>query len=292
MKKVYNLSELNETMEILKNFFDDVSLLNPIENTVINPTNLEVAGEYPSYWLSDRTSLNRTDIRALKEQRRLTQLQNRDSDMMELQYHYICVEGQELVLRLCANMTESMSTNAEGQQAVARNLQDLNYNVYRDYVTGAYNRQYLDNIYSVMVPKMISEGRNVCFAMVSVDKLSQIHEQYGLNGKDCVMGHVVGLLHQLIDMGERDGIVAKLGGSSVVVTCEGKDYDYFVRTMEEMNANAHKECLTNIYKRVQYTVSIATADWAEAPDWQRMAALLDERMLRARSLGGNQVVSR
>lgn len=291
MKKVYTLSELNETIEVMQNFFDKVTLLDPVQCCIVDRTNLETAGSYPEHWVADKSYANRTDIRALKEQRRLTKLQNRGSDMVELQFHYVCVDGHDLVLRLEANMTESMSTNPEGQQAVARNLQDVNYNVYRDYVTGAYNRQYLDNIYSVMVPKMIAEGRNVCFAMVSVDKLREIHEKYGLVGKDNVMAYVVGLLRQQIDMDHRDGIVAKLGGSSVVVSCEGKDYADFVEKIRALNENARKECLTNIYKRVKFTMSIATADWSEAPDWQSMAALLDERMLAARRQGGNCVVS-
>ena len=292
MKKVYTLSELNYTIRVLENFFDSVILVDPANNKIIDPATLEVADEYPGYWLSRTASGNRTDLRALLEKRRLTRLQNNDSDLSEMQFHYVCVDGHDLVLRLVANMTESMSTDPAGQQAVARNLQDISYNVYHDYVTGAYNRQYLDTIYSTMVPKMIAEGRNVCFALVSVDKLSEIHQLYGRAGKDNVMGHVVGMLRQLIDLQDRDGIVAKLGGSSVVVTCEGHDYAHFVNVIENMNATARKECLTNIYKRVKFTLSIATADWAEAPDWQKMADLLDRRMLKARSQGGDQVVSR
>ena len=131
----------------------------------------------------------------------------------------------------------------------------------------------------------------MCFAEVSVDGLNHIHDQYGRGAVDMVLGYVVSLLKQQINMQVRDGLVAKLGGSCVVLSCEGRDYTAFVEWMKELYASARKECVVDIYKRVKFTMSIATADWSEGGSWESIANILDTRLRKAREQGGDCLVS-
>jgi len=291
MKTEYTVAELNQTIDILQNFFDEVNLLDVHARKILDPHTLQPVSEYPSYWEDGQEHGPHTDIRCLHEKRRVTRLMTQNGHTKELQCHYVNVEGRELVLSLKAVMTESLSMDEAGMHAAARSLQEVNRNVYRDYVTGAFNREYLDTVYSEIVKKKAAQGTDVCFAMVSVDKLDSIHNQYGRSAVDIVMGYVVSLLKQQINMQVRDGLVAKLGGSCVVLSCEGRDYASFTQWMQELCKTARKECVVDIYKRVKFTFSVATADWAERRDWQGIANLLDDRLRAAREKGGDCLVT-
>lgn len=291
MKTEYTIDELNQTIGILENFFDEICLLDAPVRKLLDPHTLEPVGDYPSDWEDAQTHGPHTDLRCLRERRRVSRIMTQNGHTKELQCHYVRVNGRDLVLSLKATMTESLSMDEIGMQAAARSLQEVNRNVYRDYVTGAFNREYLDTVYSGIVKNLTDKGTNVCFAEVSVDGLNHIHDQYGRGAVDIVLGYVVSLLKQQINVQDRDGLVAKLGGSCVVLTCEGRDYDAFVNWMRELYASARKECLVDIYKRVKFTMSIATADWGEGKSWSAVAELLDQRLRLARESGGDCLIS-
>lgn len=291
MKTAYTIAELNQTIGILENFFDEVCLLDVQARKILDPQTLQPVRDYPDYWEDNQAHGPHTDLRCLHEKRRVSRIMTQNGHTKELQCHYLQVEGRELVLSLKAVMTESLSMDEAGMQAAARSLQEVNRNVYRDYVTGAFNREYLDTVYAGMVKEKTAQGTNVCFAEVSVDGLNHIHDQYGRGAVDMVLGYVVSLLKQQINMQVRDGLVAKLGGSCVVLSCEGRDYAAFVEWMKELYTSARKECVVDIYKRVKFTMSIATADWNEGGSWESIANILDTRLRKAREQGGDCLVS-
>ena len=291
MKTAYTIAELNQAIGILENFFDEVNLLDVQARKLLDPKTLQPMADYPGYWGNSQEHGAHADLRCLHEKHRVNHILTEDHSTKELQCHYVQVEGRELVLCLQSAVTEGLSMDEAGMQAAARSLQEVSRNVYRDYVTGAFNREYLDTVYADMVKNMAANGTNVCFAEVSVDGLDHIHDQYGRSAVDIVMGYVVSLLKQQINMEVRDGLVAKLGGSCVILSSEGRDYPAFVEWMNELYKNARKECVVDIYKRLKFTMSISTADWAEGGDWQTVANILDQRLRKARELGGNCLVS-
>ena len=100
MKTEYTVAELNQTIDILQNFFDEVNLLDVHARKILDPHTLQPVSEYPSYWEDSQEHGPHTDIRCLHEKRRVTRLMTQNGHTKELQCHYVNVEGRELVLRV------------------------------------------------------------------------------------------------------------------------------------------------------------------------------------------------
>jgi diguanylate cyclase (GGDEF)-like protein len=101
--------------------------------------------------------------------------------------------------------------------AVTRN-QRTGALVNTDSLTGLYNRRKLDGDLSGRVPSLVSEGRNVAFAMVDVDHFKKFNDAYGHPAGDALLRQVARAIAHAV---RAEDIVYRYGGEEFCVLLPG-----------------------------------------------------------------------
>ena len=115
------------------------------------------------------------------------------------------ISGRRYLLSHVTDITR----NTKIQARINNLIRHLSNQAYRDYLTGAYNRAYL---YEVYLPRLI--GRQVGILVLDIDRFKVINEIYGHEGGDLVLKMIVKLADSCLR--KRDKIF-RYGGDEFVI---------------------------------------------------------------------------
>lgn len=150
-----------------------------------------------------------------------------------------------------------------------------------DFLTGVYNRQYLERVFGAKLEQWARQGRSAAVALVALDKGPQLCDTYGQPVMDqlhCFVGnqwkkHYDTPMHQ---------VVCRLTGSIFVVGSVDTTGPQLAARMQELYEQMPHECITTtgMMHRVQFTMSGAAAglDEVEAKNWPALYELCDARL--------------
>ena len=161
-----------------------------------------------------------------------------------------------------------------------------------DFLTGVYNRQYLERVFGAKLEQWARQGRSAAVALVALDKGPQLCDTYGQPVMDqlhCFVGnqwkkHYDTPMHQ---------VVCRLTGSIFVVGSVDTTGPQLAARMQELYEQMPHECITTtgMMHRVQFTMSGAAAglDEVEAKNWPALYELCDARLRKVQASGGDRI---
>lgn len=156
--------------------------------------------------------------------------------------------------------------------------EDLNH----DFLSGVYNRRYLETVIAAELDRWAEQGRKAAVALVSLDHGAQLRDTYGQPVMDQLICFVANQWKKYFDI-PGSQIVCRLTGTTFVVGCLDLDGGQLAEQMRNIYAEMPHECITSMgmMKRVPFTLSVAVAGLDEldsaANCWQRLYAICDER---------------
>ena len=162
--------------------------------------------------------------------------------------------------------------------------EDLNH----DFLSGVYNRRYLETVIAAELDRWAEQGRKAAVALVSLDHGAQLRDTYGQPVMDQLICFVANQWKKYFDI-PGSQIVCRLTGTTFVVGCLDLDGGQLAQQMRNIYAEMPHECITSMgmMKRVPFTLSVAVAGLDEldsaANCWQRLYAICDERLFLSRS---------
>lgn len=138
-----------------------------------------------------------------------------------------------------------------------------------DFLTGVYNRQYLERVFGAKLEQWARQGRSAAVALVALDKGPQLCDTYGQPVMDQLHCFVGNQWKKHFDT-PTEQVVCRLTGSVFVVGS--------VDT-------------TGMMHRVQFTMSGAAAglDEVEAKNWPALYELCDARLRKVQASGGDRI---
>jgi len=157
--------------------------------------------------------------------------------------------------------------------------EDLNH----DFLSGVYNRRYLETVIAAELDRWAAQGRKAAVALVSLDHGAQLRDTYGQPVMDQLICFVANQWKKYFDI-PGSQIVCRLTGTTFVVGCLDMDGGQLAEQMRNIYAEMPHECITSMgmMKRVPFTLSVAVAGLDEldsaASCWQRLYAICDERL--------------
>ena len=157
--------------------------------------------------------------------------------------------------------------------------EDLNH----DFLSGVYNRRYLETVIAADLDRWAEQGRKAAVALVSLDHGAQLRDTYGQPVMDQLICFVANQWKKYFDI-PGSQIVCRLTGTTFVVGCLDLDGGQLAEQMRNIYAEMPHECITSMgmMKRVPFTLSVAVAGLDEldsaANCWQRLYAICDERL--------------
>ena len=163
-----------ENFAAMRSLFDVVRLVDPTSCRVlsIREDGSITSSEKRCYeiWNRDESCKNCTSMQALRNKNWMTKLEMRDGRIFSVLSHYAKCGDTDCVLEvaLCMEDTPGATQNEVGFLPDSATLQSY----YRDTLTGAYTRAYLENFRSSL------EGAKGV-AIVDLDRFKQVNDTYG-----------------------------------------------------------------------------------------------------------------
>lgn len=168
------------------------------------------------------------------------------------------------------------------------NLQRLQHQATRDYLTGLYNRRYFTEEAEQLLAKNEAEGRVVSLAMLDIDYFKKINDEYGHAAGDRVLQQIGDTLQQ----GLGRFLVARTGGEEFSILLPGLDAEKAYGLMDGLREGIAERIfeIPDDFLRVSVSIGVCTsADGSGNLD--QMLALADDNLYRAKEAGRNLVVS-
>lgn len=164
-----------------------------------------------------------------------------------------------------------------------------------DFLTGVYNRRYLETVFAAKLEQCAAEGREAAVALVSIDDGQKLRDSYGQPVMDQLHCFVGNQWKKSFDT-PATRIVCRLTGSLFVVGCLDADAKQLADEMRALYDRMPHACITTVgmMHRVAFTLScgVAGLEDVQAKNWQALYEKCDERLRAAQAAGGDRVQSR
>ena len=166
--------------------------------------------------------------------------------------------------------------------------EDLNH----DFLSGVYNRRYLETVFAQKLEQCAAQGRKAAVALVSIDNGQKLRDTYGQPVMDQLHCFVGNQWKKSFDT-PATRVVCRLTGSIFAVGCLDADGKQLAEEMQNLYRQMPRECITTtgMMRRVPFTLSCGAAGLEEvaAKNWQALYELCDARLREAQNAGGDQM---
>ena len=161
-----------------------------------------------------------------------------------------------------------------------------------DFLTGVYNRRYLETVFAQKLEQCAAQGRKAAVALVSIDNGQKLRDTYGQPVMDQLHCFVGNQWKKSFDT-PATRVVCRLTGSIFAVGCLDADGKQLAEEMQNLYQQMPRECITTtgMMRRVPFTLSCGVASLEDVPakNWQALYELCDARLREAQNAGGGQM---
>ena len=233
---IANVSVLYQEINILKEMFTKVMLVNPIEQDEIGVTEYKLEDVrhkcYESCPLRDdkcgcicrdtvSTSENRCRYIYTKTEAHLV-----ISKLVKMKY-------RDYVLVLILKLNPTFSFGAYEETVAIENITKVSSNLVIDPLTQIFNRKYLMDNIEYMMKNASAERKPLCLACIDVDNFKRFNDTYGHEFGDKVLKKVAELMSKSISVIE-EGYPIRIGGDEFVIVGVNIDKSRFKAIMSKL----------------------------------------------------------
>ena len=199
-----------------------------------------------AFWRREERCENCSSAKAFITKGQVNKYEFVDNRIFFVISKYIEVDGEELVLEMINGSNDKSLYDAYGDNNLATVLNKLNLRVYKDSLTGAYNRRY----YEEQIKGIIRENDGLM--LLDVDQFKMINDTYGHLAGDLVLKELVKIMFSMTR--EYDAVV-RYGGDEFLVLFRNIGESAFQKRLYQMQ-NAIRGKKLEAYPEIDLTVSI------------------------------------
>jgi diguanylate cyclase (GGDEF)-like protein len=198
----------------------------------------------------------------------------------QLGYYAVDIGMVVDAILLMLALADLVRKNEEARTAAEQNAQT-------DLLTGLNNRRGFLPVAESLWSLVTRKNRNVCVAMIDIDRFKSINDQYGHAVGDKVLKVIAGEL----DKSRRHGdLLARWGGEEFTLLLPETNEAEALRVAERFRHNIEQLMINDRGRLIQCTISIGVASrHAEHVTLDQAIARADEELYRAKLQGRNQV---
>lgn len=241
-----------EIIALIKNLrliFDVVRLVDvsmTLQFTVDDSGNI-AGSNYKCYafWNRNGRCENCISAKALSSMRRQTKYEFIGDNIYYVVAKCIEMDGVPYILEIVSDVTDEVLFGALGKGTMIKKLQEYNFKLYRDSLTGAYNRLYYDE-------QLQSLSNYDAVALCDVDNFKRINDIYGHHAGDLALQAVSRCF--LSNMRLSDSVV-RYGGDEFLLVFRNTPEKNFIDKLEELRSFIQGITLEE-YPEAKITVSI------------------------------------
>ena len=250
--KQMTMQEAENKMEVLREIFDVVRLL---KGSDLQAAGMEskLAGrenlcQCYAFWNKDKRCENCISLKALEEKKQTSKIEFLDSDMYQVFARYLEIDSEPYVMEMLKKLDENTLTDEEGYEKLTEKLTVYSEKLYKDVLTGAYNRRYFEE-------KVKNMSLNAGVAVIDLDDFKLFNDTYGHDGGDLVLTTVVNVIRHYI---RRTDILVRYGGDEFLLILSGIEKEVFSQKLRMIQKKIHATHIPG-FNRLKLSVSIGGA---------------------------------
>jgi len=191
------------------------------------------------------------------------------------------------IIQLGPRVSFRFSLMGERQADVMRQLFEASV---RDGLTGAFNRQHLEDRLRGELAYAVRHKSELGLLLLDIDHFKRVNDTYGHLAGDAVLRFVAGAISSRL---RTEDLFARYGGEEFVAVLRGIDLAGTARAGERLRSVLSANCPHYEGHMIPVTVSIGAASLATCPKptIESLIATADRRLYVAKNGGRNRVVS-
>lgn len=224
------------------------------------------------FWETGKRCSNCVSMKALEEKNKKTKLEFRENNVYQVTAHYVEVDGKPKVMELIQYLDEADIVDIDGSERLFTKLNGFQDELYRDVLTGIYNRRYYeDQLRKQILPAGI--------AMIDLDDFKLYNDTCGHNAGDLALTTVAGVIRGMIR--RTTDILIRYGGDEFLLVMPGVKKEDFAQKLRQIQNEVHSKEVPG-FSRLQLSVSIGGV-LSEEHKIENAVEMADKLMYRAKN---------
>lgn len=230
--------EAEQMLERLRQIFPIVRLLEetevPKNREDIHPGGAEEGCQCFAFWKKTVPCANCISRQVLENRGQRVKIEFLEDEIYQVISKYIEVDGRPCVVEMLEPLDEEILMDSDGREKLMKRLSGYDDKLYRDALTGVYNRRFYEERIRHMT-------RHAGVAMIDLDDFKLYNDTYGHNAGDMVLDTIVGVIQNTI---RKTDMLIRFGG------------DEFLLVLPEISEDAFELKLKRIRQHVQETIIV------------------------------------
>lgn len=288
--KEYTVNELGSVLSCLNELYDKVQVVEPATGCLCDAENGFAATSCTCG--NEGRCLNCVGYQAVQHNAPAFKLQSENEQAYAVTAIPFRLEGRTLVMETWINITGQAADWGHQADAMMRLVDQEQSNQVRDFLTGVYNRQYVEGYFAPRLPQMRKDGKTVLAVVVDVRHFKELGARYGAGVADQVLCYVPNWF-RCCDMTDR--FVARFHNDQFLLVSfvQGETLEKVRQEAKDMYDEIGGSCVCGALnnKRVPVRLAMAAADLNETADgtWNELKELLFARLAEAKQADDEQV---